>query len=432
LSAVERLLPAALTRGLSRVEDGLLVARYRAGLAALGVPVPPDCAFHVDAAGWSPEVADALRDPFYLGAGPLEARALVLGAAQLGAPLVHPGLGFGAEAFRAALAAHGSALAALTLRDVVLVEIEAEGAPLAEPRQLADPAALVVRLRTPGGLVEGARRLEAMSREFLESERRWLEDEFIAEMTALAARVRDLPALPAEVTRHPLGPLFFCAAFGGAYVIEEPGASLVSATTCVLVADAGCAAGDPRVSRRGRRVELLPLTVESGLEVLERHRIARLDLAFFRERPGALDRLRHWLAADVRLGRDPERAPELLGPADVAQTLRGDGELPEAHRELEDVAHRLRSARAPIDPSALAPLTRLRLTRPTARRPEVRRFVRHLQAFLDPVDPGRAWVDAPDLFFARLPRLAASRRAYLEHWLAAHGDALRSEAASAE
>jgi hypothetical protein len=414
------------------VEDALLAARYRAGLASLGVPAAPEAPFHVDAAGWSPELSDALGDPFYLGAGPLEGRALVLGAAQLGAPLVHPGLGFGAEAFHAAMAAQRSALAALTLRDVVVVEIGPEGAPLAEPRQLADPAALLVRLRTPGGLVEGARRLEAMSREFLESDRRWLEDDFVAEMAALASRVRDLPALPVEAVRHRLAPLFFCAAFGGAYVIEEPGESLASASTCVLVADASRETGEAPVSRRGRRVELVPLTVESALAVLERHRIARLDLAFFRERPEALDGLRHGLAADVRLGRDPALAPEPLAAADVAQTLRGEGEAPPLHRELEDVVQRLRGARAPIDPAALAPLTRLRLTRPASGRPEVRRFVRHLQAFLDPVDAGLAWAHAPDLFFARLPGLSAARRAYLERWLGAHGDALRSEAARDE
>jgi hypothetical protein len=48
---------------------------------------------------------------------------------------------------------------------------------------------------------------------------------------------------------------------------------------------------------------------------------------------------------------------------------------------------------------------------PSAARPAVRRFVRHLQAFLDPRDAELAWRAAPDLFFARLPALTAERRA---------------------
>jgi hypothetical protein len=450
-SGAGELLPAGLAQGLVRVDDPLAAARYREALAALGAPAPELGRFHVDAGGYSPELADALGDPFYLGGGPLEARAIVLSPAQLAAPLVHPGMGFAAAGFRRALAAASKEIGTLTLREAVLVELEPEGGLLRAPRELADPARFVLRIRTPGGLLEGADRLEAMKREFLASERRWLDDDYIAELGALAARVRDLPPLP-EALRggsQPLGPAFFTPAFGGCYVIEEPGASLASAATSILAAlpgarrddgaDGGArparapSGGEPEPggppSSRGRRVELLVLEAESALEILERHGLARYDPAAWRARPAALARMRHWLALDAALAEEPDRAPPLLGERDVAARLRDDARLPPEHRDLAELLHRLATDRTPADPEKLAPRDRLRLALPATRRADVRRWVRHLQAFLDPLDLGLAWCHAPDLLFARLPSLSSARRAYLARWLEANAAALRAEPA---
>jgi hypothetical protein len=424
------LLPAALARGLAFIDDPLLVARYCEGLAGLGVRETKRTRFHVDAAGFSPEVADELGDAFYLGGGALEARALIVGAAQLAAPLVHPGLGFAAEAWRRRVAESAGEIAAVTLREPLLAEIEPECAPLASPRRLADPASFEIRLRTPSGLVAGRRRLEAMKQEFLESERRWLEDDFIREIAELAASVRGFPALPDgfETARHRLGPVFFCPAFGGAYLIEEPGAHAASATTSVLAREVAARESLASPSVRGRRVELQPLTAASALEVLERHAIARVGLAAWRAKPEALERLRHWLAVDICFARDPERVPALLGAREVTSALCDATSLAPEQLELVEVLRRLGTERGAVDPSSLAPANRLRLALPTTERSGVRRFLGHLQAFLDPLDPGLAWRHAPDLFFARWAGLPAPRRAYLASWLGANAGALRREA----
>jgi hypothetical protein len=444
VSAAEGLLEPGLARALVLVDDAALAARYRDALAALGARAPVCARFHVDAAGWSPEVADELADPFYLGGGPLEARAVVLGAAQLAAPLVHPGLGFAAGAFRALARERARELAALTLREPVLLDAAPLPGPLSKPAELADPDRFELLLRTPSGILEASRRFEGMKGEFLESERRWLQDDFIAELLALAARVRELPPMPEgfEASRHRLAPVFFSPAFGGAYVIEEPGASLAAATTWVLAGDvpvardAGTAGArearaEPRQapaprpagaaalrSARERRVELRPLAPEAALEALERHRIARVDLGAWRGESDALAELRHWLALEAALARDPEGVPAPFGRHEVADLLDDCGDLPPEARELAEVSRRLLSGRGGVDPDALSPLARLRLAVPASRRPEVSRFVRHVQAFFWPLDLALAWRAAPDLLFARLPRLGAARRAYLARWVA--------------
>jgi hypothetical protein len=409
-------LPQALLAGLQRVDDPLLAGRYREALAALGVRAPALGAFHVDAAGYSPELAEALGDPGYLGTGPLEARAIWVGAAQLAGPLVHPGLGFAAEALRRFAAARERELAELLLREALIVEIAPEGPPVAEPGALADPERVELRVRTPSGLVEAARRLDALGREFLASDERWLDDDFIGVLLDLAKRVRGLPALAPgfEQESHRLAPFFFSPAFGGAYLVEEPGASAAHAATFVLAAEAGAPrGGGARRSARGRRLELRPLAADEALGVLEAHHIARVDLASWRARPAALERMRERLALEVRLARAPERPPDRLGPHEVAEALGDASALEPLDRELEEVTRRILGGRGGVDPASLAPANRLRLAVPTTTRPPVVAFVRHLQAFLDPQDSELAWRAAPDLFFARLPGLSAARRACL-------------------
>ncbi len=414
-------LPPALVAELFRVDDPLLAGRYREALAALGVRAPELPAFHVDAAGYSPEVAEALGDAGYLGAGPLEARAVWIGAGQLGRALVHPGLGFAALALPRYVAARTRELGELLLREALILEIAPEGATVLEPAALADPERIELRLRTPSGLLEAARRLDALGREFLASDERWLDDDFIGTLLALAARVRGLPELAPgfEHGSERLPPFLFSPAFGGAYLVEEPGASAARAATFVLAAELGARpGGEPPRSRRGRRLELRPLTPDEALGVLEAHRIARLDLGLWRARPAELERIRERLALEVHLARDPERAPGRLGPREVADARQGVSALAPAERELEAVARRLLGGRGGVDAKDLLPENRLRLALPTAARPAVRRFVRHVQAFFDPADAELAWRAAPDLFFARLAGLSAARRAELAARLA--------------
>jgi hypothetical protein len=420
-------LPDALLRGFFRVDDALLLARYGAALEAIGLSRPARRSFHVDAAGYSPELAADLDDPLYLCPGALRAHAVILSAEQLGAPLVHPGLGFAAEGYRSVTSAARSQISTITLREPLIAEARDPAAHLRAAHQLADLAQIEIHFRTPGGLLRAAVQLEALQQEFLASDRRWLDDEFILEMAELAGEVRGLGAPSHDFTAssHALGP-FYTPAFGGSYVLEEPGASARAATTWVLCGDPapGAAGASPapadaqRRSARGRTVALEPLEAAAGAALLERHEVARIDAEALRRRPGILSDIARWIAVDVLLSRDPERDLTGIAPVEIVERMLAEGDPPPDYLELEEVGRRIRS-RGRLDPGSLGPLTRMRLLVPTSTREPVRRFVRHLRATVDPVHLGRLWCHAPDVFFARLPGLSPARRACVAAWLEA-------------
>jgi hypothetical protein len=413
--------PERLLRDLFPIDDELMESRYHAGLAQLDVSAPSLERFHIDAAGFSPEIAVALGDPHYLRSGTLHAHAIIVAPAQLNAALVHPSLGYAAEAFMRVTRSAAPEITRITLREPLLGEIRQSSTHIAASHQLADLSDFELHFRTPGGLVRGVKRLDAMKAEFLSSAQRWLDDEFINELAALAREVRDLGSLPDHFvsSKHGLE-LFYSPAFGGSYVLEEKGASADRAITYILSsdppdADASQRAEDHR-SARGRRVVVERLDAASACAALERHNIARLDRKALAD-GAVVDEIRHWIAVDHLLDTDPERSLANHSPREVTELMRGEIGLPPEYLEIEDVARRLAAGHGRVDADSLSPVARLRLLSPTSSRADVRRFVAHVRASLDPLHLGRWWRDAPDVFFGRLHELTPARRRYVASWL---------------
>jgi len=171
-------------------------------------------------------------------------------------------------------------------------------------------------------------------------------------------------------------------------------------------------------SARGRRVVVETLDASSAVTALERHGIAHLDHAMLR-RGDRIPMLRHWIALDHLVKRDPDRVVSGLSPADLIAAMRAEKDPPVDYLELEDVARRLSESRRRIDPDSLSPITRARLLSCSSSRPDVARFCAHLLAFVDPIDLDASFRNAPDVFFARLPSLCASRRSYFGAWVEA-------------
>lgn len=411
-------LPRALLHGLLPVDDELRVGRYWDALDALGIRAERRRRFHVDAAGFSPEIADDLKDPHYLRSSVLHAHAILVGEDQLGAPLVHPSLGYAADAFREITRKDRREIGAITLREPLLGEVRQPSTHFSSPEQLADLSSFEIHFRTPGGLVRGARRLEAMKDEFMRSQQRWLDDDFIGEMLELARRVRDLGTLSERFvsSRHSLG-LFYAPAFGGSYVLEESGASASRATTWVLTLEPGNEIDADYRSARGRRVVVETLDPVSAAAALERHGIAAFDARELR-RSRELSRVRRWVALDHLLARDPEAAGDATEAA-LLDRMRAEREPPVEYAELEDLIRRVEAGRGRVDPDALSPVTKIRALCCTSTRADVRRFVAHMKAFVDPVDLESLWRHAPDVFFGRLPGLDRARREAFGRWLAA-------------
>jgi hypothetical protein len=405
--------PAALAGRLFAVDDALLVARYGQALDALGAGTTALPRFHVDALGYSPEIACERGDPCYLGQGPDHPSLILLSVDQLAGPILQPNAGFAGPAFRTVEPELGPALAALTLAEPVFGEISHEASTSGGPERLGLVTQLKLALETPSRRVETARELETLREHLATSEHDWHDEAFVARMLERARIARGLVPVPGPLAGGalPVQPCFVLHG-GGCYVI--PAGSGAAAAPATVIARP--AASRPDVDDVAPGVVRAELSVTGALTALRRLDWIRTDAPLNADRLERVEELETWIALAHLAAAGPERARRLRFPA-LRAAMRRQEAVPPDYLELESIRLAASASRRRPLLARLSPITQLRLAEPAPGPAPRRALVRHLQAYLDPVDLGLAWTDAPDLFWSRWARLAPVVKGHFLAWV---------------
>ena len=407
-------LPAALGRRLLRVERPLLVQRYRDALARLNGRVTKLEQFHIDGAGWSPEVAAEQADPAYLGHGLLHPGFIVLTVDQLDCPVIEPNAGFSWMPYRMWIAAVRAELADLTLREPVYGELSHGVTRFAHPAQLGLVRTLHLSVHTPGERLSAAVEVGAMRIALIETDSHWRDEAFLARMTERARHAHgwyEVPATLKQGRQVPSTPAF-TPAFGGCYV--WPGRGEVEPAAWVLCGTSGPEAESWPGLAETVGVLLLPLTPESANDFLIERGLTRPVATAAELGPRELDELQSWIALD-HLARSGRLTPEAAAAPQLA--MRAEPAPPADYLELDDLRLRSGALRGGVDLGRCSPLTRLRVM-PIATKDAVEQaWVRHLRAYLDPVQVPRAVRHAPDLALSLMTGLSEAQAVALDRAL---------------
>lgn len=397
-------LPAALGRRLFLVDQPLLVERYREALATLNGQATRLEEFHVDAAGWSPEIAAELQNPTYLGHGPLHPSFLVVSVDQLVCPVIQPNAGFAWIPYRMWASSVRGELADLTLREPVFGEISHGITRFLHPAQLGLVRTLKLVVRTPTDRLAHATEIAAMKTALIEGESQWRDEAFLTllaerarhaqgwqEVPAALRHGRDIAALPS-----------FSPAFGGSYV--WPGSGDNEPTAWVLCRNVSTAEAEgwPALAEAAG-VLLLPLTPESAIEFQVEHGIAATKTPARRLQTTTFDELQSWIALHHFVSNGRLTAEAALQPL-VA--MRTDPDPPLDYLELEDLRLRAGALHGDVDLGSYSALTRLRVMPIVTDEPTHQVWARHLRAYLDPVQAPRVVRDAADLAVALISGLS--------------------------
>jgi hypothetical protein len=408
-------MPRGLQRRLRPIEDPLLVGRYRAALERICGQTTKLASFSIDAAGYSPQIAEELGDPFYLGQGPDHPYFVFLGVAQLSGCLLQPNAGFGAQAFRRFAEHHRGELADLTLREAVLGELAHGKTALTKPQDLGVVRELTVEVDTVSGRIGTARSLAAMREKLLASDALWHDEPFLESVRGKARAVHGY--LPARGGIAEGMNVEACAAFvprfGGAYVLPRCETNTADRTWVLTGAGDGCRTE----LEGGREVVVAPLTVEVTLKLLKDEDWVDMSPTGAQLDRPLLETLETWLALD-HLRRVGELAHLTdLDPSRLRRAMRLRPDAPPEFLEVEEV--RLKAAKPTdwVDLNRYAPITQLRLLALRTEREDRRAIVRHLQAYLDPANLPRAYRDAPDLFWARRDEVPQDMLDLIPRWI---------------
>ncbi|SLN60978.1 hypothetical protein AQS8620_02768 [Aquimixticola soesokkakensis] len=391
--------------GLVVVDSPALIERYNRALERLTGRRTQLSDFHVDLAGYSPEIADELEAPDYLDRAGANRRFILLSTAQKHSPLLREKFSVMRDLIRRFITDNEAALFALTARDAVAGEVVSSVVDLSSPARVLDIHSLSIEADTTNSRVADARKLEARITEFRTREDGWYDDVLIAQMIDLARSTGDVTRNPVTLSRlDAREESFWTSHFGGLYVLRDVAAPAVIRGGAALEGDLPL----PVIDIAARNAVARFLTDNSLVEPVVRARGTQ-GATFLAQKLDFMV-VEAASAAGVSIGTGTPRAlrdaAQQLGPAlpEAAQGLgallrwsQEGGSWPALSSQHPAYFYTLRAAAE----HPLAPL------------------VNRLLAELCPADPVQAFLWNKPQFYATYARWAEPMQAFVADWLAA-------------
>ena len=235
-----RLVKAGLMFGnLYEVSSPAMVERYNRALDYLIGKRTALTEFHVDIAGFSPEVADELEDQFYLNPHGANQMFILLSTDQKTAPLLGSQFSTSRSILQRYLEENEEQLFGLTAREAVAGELLNSVFKIDEPADLLDINQIEVTADTTQSHVAEAQTLTTQIDRFLTEDDAWWDDVLIAEMIELAKRTGNIQRNPVMLHSkvYEQGN-YFTTHLGGVYVFRDAATPTVIARKTIDGLDA--------------------------------------------------------------------------------------------------------------------------------------------------------------------------------------------------
>lgn len=218
-----RLVRAGLMFGnLYEVSSPAMVERYNRALDYLIGKRTALTEFHIDIAGFSPEIADELDDPFYLNPHGANQMFILLSTDQKTAPLLNSQFSTSRSILRRYMEENESQLFALTAREAVAGELMNSVFKIDEPAELLDINQVEVTADTTQSHVKEAEALSEHIDRFMGESDAWWDDVLIADMIELAKRTGNIQRNPVTLESRVFQQgNYFTNHLGGVYVFRD-------------------------------------------------------------------------------------------------------------------------------------------------------------------------------------------------------------------
>jgi len=204
------------------VEEPHLIARYNKALAAFGLKPTKLKTFDIDRTGFSPQIAEELKNPLYLDPNEVNRRFIILTPAQIDLPVVHTAFSNTSQLIYEFMSRNSRVINALTIKDVIYGEIEDSVAKVESVEDLLAINQVEFKVLSAEDVLGKAAELgKLIDRLKLEPDA-WRDDTMLNRMVELAkvcGDVRENALVPDQVIfRHNA---FWTSHFGGLYVFID-------------------------------------------------------------------------------------------------------------------------------------------------------------------------------------------------------------------
>jgi hypothetical protein len=224
---MEKLKAAGLIGGALAPVSGSLAERYNGCLAMLGVAPTKLKSFAVDAMGWSPEISEEKKEPYYLNLGEANSNAIIITPAQKDKPAHMPFHSFDRDIMRAIFAAYEREIRDITKDSALCVQLDQSIDSYYEPFDLLRYKKLSVSFKLLHDLDKNQREQQELVSLFHEGNNfidRHIHDKLLESARNYGdLRHRKLDLEPITLTINS----FYTKAFGGIFVLRNPGNDII-------------------------------------------------------------------------------------------------------------------------------------------------------------------------------------------------------------
>jgi len=220
---MHRLIEKGLMFGnLIRIDSPVLVERYNRALLSLTGKRTELAEFHVDIAGFSPEIGAELNDPLYLNHQGVNRQFILLTTEQETAPLLDAKFSTSRGILKQFIEKNRTQLFALTARDAVAGELVNSVYAVDGAARLLDIRRITIEADTTAGTVRTAKKLRGLIETFKTKDDAWFDDVLIGRMIGLAKETGDVTRNPVMLDQMSFSQMnFWTAHFGGMYVFRD-------------------------------------------------------------------------------------------------------------------------------------------------------------------------------------------------------------------
>ena len=208
---------------LLTIDEPHLIERYNKALVAFGLNPTKLDSFEIDRTGFSPQVAEELKDYSYLDPFEINRRFIILTPAQADLPVVHTAFSNTSQLVYEFMTMNARTIQALTIKDVIYGEIEDSVSKVEDVEDLLSINQVEFRVLSAENVIGKANELRTLVDRLKHEPDAWRDDAMLNRMVEIAkvtGDVRENALVPDQVIfRHNA---YWTSHFGGLYVFIDP------------------------------------------------------------------------------------------------------------------------------------------------------------------------------------------------------------------
>lgn len=210
--------------GLIELVKPSIIARYNACLEDIGLKPTQLKKFSIDGWGWSPEIAEERKNPFYLSHnGPASPFAIIITPEQEDKPIYFPYHSYDKDLMRIVFHTSRRQITDLTTETGIWIDVDKEITTFSSPQDMLMIDSIQLRFNTPNKLMQAAKEQRELVRKFYEHTFAWGDEKLHKQIVDSSKKYGDLRFRSLDIPDTPYTHVrsFYSRAFGGIFVFRD-------------------------------------------------------------------------------------------------------------------------------------------------------------------------------------------------------------------